>query len=93
MYNDLIENYKDLLYTIFNVDTDDTNIKSLICVYDTFEDEKLIAIFNNSKSCAKFFNTTTKCIDSTICKKILRMDRYKLERLKLEEEYDRRVYM
>ena len=83
MKNDLIENYKDLLFAIFNVDTNDTNLKSLICVYDTFEDEKLIAIFNNSKSCAKFFNTSARCIDSTICKKVLRNDRYKLERIKI----------
>lgn len=77
-----IENYKDLLIAIFNSDKE-CDKKSVICVYDTKEKEKLVAIFNSSKSCAKFFNTNYKTINSSICKKLLRNNRYRLERVKI----------
>jgi hypothetical protein len=78
-----IENYKDLLVAIFNTD-EKLNRKSVICVYDTKENEKLIAVFNTAKTCGKFFGTTSKVIDCTICKKFLRQDRYRLERVTIE---------
>lgn len=76
----MIENYKELLFAIFNTD-EEKNEKSVICVYDTKEDDRLIAIFNSSKSCGKFFKTSPRAIDCTICKKHLRNARYRLERV------------
>jgi len=80
-----IENYKDLLIAIFNTD-EECDRKSVICVYDTKENDKLIAVFNSSKSCGKFFKTNPRTIDSSICKKLLRQDRYRLERVIMRGE-------
>lgn len=79
----MIENYKDLLFAIFNSDNENDK-KSVICVYDTKEDEKLIAIFNSSKSCGKFFSVNARAIDISVCTKRLRNHRYRLERITLE---------
>ena len=79
-----IENYKDLLVSIFNTDNPNPNKKHIICVYDTKEKDKLIAIFNSSETCAIFFKTTVNSIDSSISRTNLRLKRYRLERLKLE---------
>jgi hypothetical protein len=76
----MIENYKELLFTIFNTDVE-KNEKSVICVYDTKEDDRLIAIFNSSKSCGKFFKTSPRAINKSICRKELRNCRYRLERV------------
>ena len=84
MANTLIENYKELLYAIFNVDTNKPKrgSNSFICVYDTKDSDKLVAIFNSSKSCAEFFNTSNRSIDSSVCRGELRYKRYRLERVK-----------
>jgi hypothetical protein len=79
-----IENYKDLLIAIFNTEKE-CDKKSVICVYDTKENDKLIAIFNSSKSCGKFFGTSYRAIDCSICKKYLRNNRYRLERVIIGE--------
>ena len=55
-------------------------------MYDTKNNDKLIAIFNNAENCAKFFNTTREAIYSTISKKILKLRRYKIERVKKDYE-------
>ena len=80
-----IENYKDLLYAIFNTEEGKTLKYGVICVYDTKDNEKLIAIFNSSTTCADFFKTNRKVIDCNICKKNLRNNRYRLERVILDE--------
>lgn len=85
MINENIDNYKDLLFAIFNSDNESPK-KSFICVYDTKNNDKLIAIFNNAENCAKFFNTTREAIYSTISKKILKLRRYKIERVKKDYE-------
>ena len=77
----MIDNYKDLLRTIFYQDNEET--KSVICVYDTKDFDKLIAIFGKSKYCAELFGTTNKVIDCDICRHRLKNDRYRLERVKL----------
>ena len=79
-----IENYKDLLVSIFNTDNPNSNKTFLICVYDTKEKDRLVAIFNSSKTCAKFFKTTYNSINTTITRGSLKVNRYRLERLKLE---------
>lgn len=79
----MIENYKDLLFAILNSD-EESSKRSVICIYDTQENDKLIAIFNSSKNCGKFFNTNPRTIDSSISKKQLRNKRYRLERVTIE---------
>ena len=79
-----IENYKDLLIAIFNTEKE-CDKQSVTCVYDTKEKDKLIAIFNSSKSCGKFFGVSDRAINSTIHKKALRENRYRLERFKIGE--------
>lgn len=81
----MIENYKDLLFAILSSD-EENHKKSVICMYDTKDNDKLIAIFNSSKSCGKFLNTNPRTIDSSISKKLLRNRRYRLERLTIVGE-------
>jgi len=76
----LSDNYKDLLRAIFNVDEKET--KSVICVYDTKDYEKLVAIFSSSSTCGEFFNTNRKVIDCDVCRKKLKYGRFRLERVK-----------
>ena len=52
-----INNYKELLFAIFNTEKGKTQKYGVICVYDTKDNEKLIAIFNSSAACANFFKT------------------------------------
>lgn len=78
------EPYINLLQTICNSDND-KDYKSCIVVYDTYDNEKPIAVFSKAKYCAKFFNTNEKCIADNICRGNLRNHRYKIERVYLEE--------
>ena len=80
-----IENYKELLFAIFNTDEENGKTK-IICVYDTKDNDRLVAIFNSSKSCAKFFKASPDTIDGCITKKQLKNDRYRLERVKIVGE-------
>ena len=86
MVDDLVQNYKNLLSTIFCVDTEEPKkgLKSSICVYDTKDNDRLVAIFNSGKACAEYFNTSTKYIYVNVCRGNLRLGRYKLERVKYE---------
>ena len=79
------EAYINLLQAICNSDNDKDNRNSCIVVYDTYDNEKPIAVFSKAKYCAKFFNTNEKCIADNICKGKLRNHRYKIERVYLEE--------
>ena len=83
MHDDLINNYKNLLFAIFNTNQEEPK-RGIICVYDTKDNDRLVAIFNSSKECAKFFDTNSRCIDSIICKQNLRNHRFRLERIKYE---------
>jgi len=78
-----IENYKDLLFAIFNTEEPIKQKYGVICVYDTKDNEKLVAIFNNATTCGKFFNTTGGCINDNISRKQLRCARYRIERVVL----------
>ncbi len=80
-----IENYKELLFAILNTDEENGKTK-IICVYDTKDNDRLVAIFNSSKSCGEFFKTTANAIDATVTRKQLRNDRYRLERVKIVGE-------
>lgn len=84
-----IDEYKELLFSIFNTDYEDdksTNKYGVICVYDTLKNDKLIAIFNNATTCADFFKTDRDTINCAICRNNLRNNRYRLERLKLGDD-------
>lgn len=81
----IYENYKKLLYAIFLSDIEDDKNSSIICVYDTRDNDRLIAVFNSLKTCANFFNTSAEVISSTISRKVLRNKRFKIERLNIYE--------
>lgn len=79
-----IQSCKDLLLAIFNSNEGEETKHGVICVYDTFEKYKLIAVFSKVKYCANFFGTTENCIRrNNIFNGQLRNDRYKIERVKL----------
>lgn len=80
-----VEIYADFVKAIFNTE-EEKDVKAVICVYDTFKSDKLVAIFNNAISCAKFFNTSSNIINAIVCKGQLRWDRYRLERVKIRGE-------
>ena len=80
------EPYINLISAISNSDNDKIIRNSAIVVYDIFDKERLVAVFSKSIYCAKFFKTTTKVIDTAICRNQLRHWRYKIERIYLEEE-------
>lgn len=85
MSKKIYEPYLNLLSAICNSDDEKDYKNSCIVVYDTFDNEKPIAIFTKSKYCAKFFNTNEKCIAGNICRGNLRKCRYKIERVYFEE--------
>jgi hypothetical protein len=84
-----IDNYKNLLFAILNTEQQET--ANFICVYDTTDNDRLIAIFNSSRTCANFFKTSARSIDSTICRKNLKFNRYRLERVRNEGIYNREI--
>ena len=86
MSKKIYEPYLDLLRAICNSDPDEMKRKSVIAVYDVLDNEKLIAIFSNSKNCAKFFSSNKKTIDSYISKGTIRTKRYKIERIYFIDE-------
>lgn len=86
MSKKIYEPYLNLLCAICNSDSDETKRKSAIAVYDVLDNEKLIAIFSNSKNCAKFFDSNTRTIDSYISKGKIRTKRYKIERIYFIDE-------
>ncbi len=84
MSKKIYEPYLNLLSAICNSDDEKDYKNSCIVVYDTFDNEKPIAIFTKSKYCAKFFNTSIEVINCNISKGKLRNCRYKIERIYFE---------
>ena len=83
----MIENFKELLYAIFNSDPYSEKCQEFpIIVYDTLNYDIPVAVFRNAKTCAEFFNTSVGTINCDICRKVLKRDRYRLERVKVEDE-------
>ena len=76
-------NCRQLAKTVMNVEMGEPSKCGVLCVYDMDDSELCIAIFNKSKTCANFFNTTTKAIDMKVFNKTLFRDRFKIERVKL----------
>lgn len=81
----MIDNFKELLYAIFNSDSSERKVKSVICIYDTLDCDRLVAVFSTSQLCADFFGTDRRVIDCDICRGVLKKDRFRLERVKVED--------
>jgi len=80
MQNEIFENQKQLLQAIFNTDYKKTG-RGLFCVYDMRENERLVAIFLNSKDCGKFLGIKEASINSDISRGHWVRKRYKLVRI------------
>lgn len=50
------------------------------------DNEVVVAYFRSIKDLAKFFNTNPNVMSSSICKKALKENRYKIEKIKMEKE-------
>ena len=81
--NDLLINYLMLAQVIIFSDLDN-GLDNVLCVYDIEDGERLVAVFNNYKRCAKFFNVTDNYILGIIREKRLLKSRFKIERFKCE---------
>lgn len=88
MSKKIYEPYLDLLRAICNSDDKKTYGDSCIVVYDTFENEKPIAVFSKAEDCAQFFNTSAQTIKCNVSRGNLRKCRYKIVRVHFKEEQD-----
>lgn len=88
MSKKIYEPYLDLLRAICNSDDKKTYGNSCIVVYDTFENEKPIAVFSKAVDCARFFNTSAQVIKCNISRGNLRNYRYKIERVYFKRDSD-----
>ena len=84
-YKMLNKGYNDLLKVIFLEDTKRkcTNNKFL-CVYDMFDNEKLIAIVSSATQLARLTNIKRSTIEHDITTKKLLRNRYKLIKIKID---------
>ncbi len=55
-------------------------------IYDIKENEQCVGIFLAIKDIAKFFNTSSQSISSTICRGELRKHRYLIKRIEVNED-------
>jgi len=75
------ENCRQLISTMGNVESGECSKWGVICVYDTLDNYLCIAIFNSSKSCAKFFNTSFQVINASIARNSIVKGRFRIERV------------
>ena len=75
----LILNYLMLVQAILFSDYDDGQ-DFCVCLYDTEENDRLVAVFNNDARCAQFFRTTKITIQKMRCVNSLIKGRFKTER-------------
>lgn len=54
-------------------------------VYDTKENEQCMGIFKTRKDVAKYFNTSSSSIGSSISREELRQHRYLIKRIEVRE--------
>jgi hypothetical protein len=84
-----IDNFLKLLFAIENSDDYKEQSYGVIGVYDTKDNDKLIAIFNNVSTLSNFFKVSRACVKSRcLCRKSLLKSRYRLERFKDESLSD-----
>jgi hypothetical protein len=55
-------------------------------IYDTKENEQCVGIFLRIKDIAKYFNTSSHSISSTICRGGLRKHRYLIKKIEFNVE-------
>lgn len=78
MGKDTFINYLMLAQAILMSDFDDgTNY--VICLYDALENDRLIGVFNNYKSCAMMLNCNVENLKSHHYKNLLFRGRFKVE--------------
>lgn len=75
----LMINYLMLLQAILFSDYDDGQV-FVVCLYDTKENDRLVAVFNNDARCARFFGTTKITIQKMRCRNSLIKGRFRTER-------------
>ena len=84
-YEELNKGYADLLKVIFLEDTKRKCANNkFLCVYDMFNQERLIAVVSSSAQLAKLTNIKQSTIEHDICTKKLLRNRYKLVRIKID---------
>lgn len=78
-----IENCRQLVYTLSNVEEGNPGEYGLICVYDETNYGICIGIFNSAKTCAVFLHTTPNSVGSMISRNLLYSKRFRIERVKI----------
>lgn len=76
------ENYYKLLNTLTSMDYD-SDKKSVLVAYDTFDNDIPIGVFSRTRHCAEYFKKSINTIDNYVCDGHLLKDRYKIERVML----------
>ena len=79
----LITNYLMLIQAIIFSDYDD-GTDYVVCLYDTEENDRLVAVFNNDNGVAKMFNMAKLNVQKNRSYGILLKGRFKTERFECE---------
>ena len=77
----LILNYLMLVQAILFSDYDDGQ-DFCVCLYDTEENDRLVAVFNNDATCSRFLKTTKNAVQAQRGRKQLIRNRFKTERFR-----------
>ena len=77
----LILNYLMLVQAILFSDYDDGQ-DFCVCLYDTEENDRLVAVFNNDATCSRFLKTSKRVIQSQRIRRQLIKWRFKTERFR-----------
>lgn len=77
----LLINYLMLAQAIIFSDYDDGQ-DYCVCVYDTKENDRLVAVFNNDATCGRFFRTSKNVIQNQRSREQLINWRFRTERFK-----------
>ena len=72
----LILNYLMLVQAILFSDYDDGQ-DFCVCLYDTEENDRLVAVFNNDATCSRFLKTTKNAVQTQRGKKQLIRNRFR----------------
>ena len=81
---ELAEHYNRLIRIILLDNNKKPYGNTFLCVYDTKDNEKLVAIFNNATQLAELLGTTINVVNSSISHKKLLFNRYLLKRVKID---------
>ena len=87
----LITNYLMLIQAIIFSDYDD-GTDYVVCLYDTEENDRLVAVFNNDNGVAKMFNMAKLNVQKNRSYGILLKGRFKTERFECETTSSKAEY-